>query len=355
MSIGTLIKYGAVTAKARAMFGNRLKEEDYRALSAAKTLAEVNSYIKYKTVYGSLLENEDEKELHRERLEKLLRTQLDEDYKRLSNFISGEKKKSLDTYRMQREVNFILTVLRGLRNGTAERRTEFIGTVLSDGGEKLKKEIVELLSANTTDEFFVLLEKTSYAGSIDAEDIEKLDYATIETLLTGKFYSSMFSVMAKELSATDLRVIKSQLGTQMDIKNICRIVRLRKSFPTDSIEKYMLPYGKRLNADKLKRLYSAQDFGKTLSEICPYYTRYVGTDETKIPNEYEISYSLNRVILMSGQPSVAVPIAYLTLKDIEIRNLIHIAEGVRYGLSQERITASLCGLRNNRSEQRPSD
>ena len=96
MSIGTLIKYGAVTAKARAMFGNRLKEEDYRALSAAKTLAEVNSYIKYKTVYGSLLENEDEKELHRERLEKLLRTQLDEDYKRLSNFISGDKKKSLE-------------------------------------------------------------------------------------------------------------------------------------------------------------------------------------------------------------------------------------------------------------------
>ena len=43
-----------------------------------------------------------------------------------------------------------------------------------------------------------------------------------------------------------------------------------------------------------------------------------------------------------------------TLKDIEIRNLIHIAEGVRYGLSQERITASLCGLRNNRSE-RPNE
>ena len=141
MSIGTLIKYGAVTAKARAMFGNRLKEDDYRALSGSKTLAEVNSYIKYKTVYGSLLENEDEKELHRERLEKLLRTQLDEDYKRLSNFISGEKKKSLDTYKMQREVNFILTVLRGLRNGTAEGRTEFIGSVLADGGDRLKKKL----------------------------------------------------------------------------------------------------------------------------------------------------------------------------------------------------------------------
>ena len=220
MSIGTLIKYGAVTAKARAMFGNRLKEYDYRALSAAKTLAEVNSYIKYKTVYGSLLENEDEKELHRERLEKLLRTQLDEDYKRLSNFISGDKKKSLDTYKMQREVNFILTVLRGLRNGTAEGRTEFIGSVLADGGDRLKKEIVDLLSANTTNEFLALLEKTSYAGAINAEDIEKLDYATIETLLTGKFYSSMFAVMAKELSSTDLRVIKNQLGTQIDIKNI---------------------------------------------------------------------------------------------------------------------------------------
>ena len=52
---------------------------------------------------------------------------------------------------------------------------------------------------------------------------------------------------------------------------------------------------------------------------------------------------------MSGQPSIAVPIAYLTLKDIEIRNLIHTAEGVRYGLPQERILAGLCGLRSDRT------
>lgn len=355
MSIGTLIKYGAVTAKARAMFGNRLKEDDYRALSGSKNLSEVNSYIKYKTSYGSLLENEDEKEMHREKLEKLLRTQLDGDCKRLSNFISGEGKKSLEIYKMQREVNFILTVFRGLRNGTAEVRTEFIGTTLADGGDRLKKELVDLLSANTTEDFLRLLEKTDYAGVLNEENAEKLDYATIETLLSGKFYSTMFSVMAKELSSTDLRVIKNQLGTQIDIKNIGRIVRLRKSFPVKDVGQYMLPYGKRLNAEKLKRLYSSQDFGKTLSEICPYYVRYIGTDETKIPSEYEISYSLNRVILMSGQPSVAVPVAYLTLKDIEIRNLIHIAEGVRYGLSQERILASLCGLRTNGAENNTND
>ena len=178
---------------------------------------------------------------------------------------------------------------------------------------------------------------------------EILYYASIEMLLTVKFYSTMFSIMEKEISKTDLRVIRNQIGTQIDIKNISRIVRLKRSFPISDVRPYMLPYGKRLNSDKLKRLYDASDFGKTLSEICPYYVRYIGTDETKIPNEYEISYSLNRVILMSGQPSIAVPIAYLTLKDIEIRNLIHTAEGVRYGLPQERILAGLCGLRSDRT------
>ena len=349
MSVGTLIKYGAVTAKARAMFGNRLKDEDYRTIAALRSLPEVNSYIKYKTSYGALLENEDEKELHRERLEKLLKRQLDSDCKRLSNFIQTDKKKSLDMYRMQREVNFILSVLRGLRNGTAERRTEFIGSVLADGDDRLDPTIVDLLSANTTAEFLDLLEKTPYAGELKRESVESLDYATIETLLTGKFYSTMFSIMEKEISKTDLHVIRNQIGTQIDIKNISRIVRLKRSFPISDVRPYMLPYGKRLNSDKLKRLYDASDFGKTLSEICPYYVRYIGTDETKIPNEYEISYSLNRVILMSGQPSIAVPIAYLTLKDIEIRNLIHTAEGVRYGLPQERILAGLCGLRSDRT------
>ena len=62
-------------------------------------------------------------------------------------------------YRMQREVNFILSVLRGLRNGTAERRTEFIGSVLADGDDRLDPTIVDLLSANTTAEFLDLLDQ----------------------------------------------------------------------------------------------------------------------------------------------------------------------------------------------------
>ena len=247
MSVGTLIKYGAVTAKARAMFGNRLKDEDYRTIAALRSLPEVNSYIKYKTSYGALLENEDETELHRERLEKLLKRQLDSDCKRLSNFIQTDKKKSLDMYRMQREVNFILSVLRGLRTGTAERRTEFIGSVLADGDDRLDPTIVDLLSANTTAEFLDLLEKTPYAGALKRESVESLDYATIETLLTGKFYSTMFSIMENEISKTDLRVIRNQIGTQIDIKNISRIVRLKRSFPISDVRPNILTYRKRLN------------------------------------------------------------------------------------------------------------
>ena len=48
--------------------------------------------------------------------------------------------------------------------------------------------------------------------------------------------------------------------------------------------------------------------------------------------------------MLAGQPSICVVLAYLSLREIEIKNIIHIVEGVRYGTSVENIRNCFFGV-----------
>ena len=48
--------------------------------------------------------------------------------------------------------------------------------------------------------------------------------------------------------------------------------------------------------------------------------------------------------MRSGRASVLVPVAYLYLKDVEVRNLVAVIEGKRYGDTDEAIRKRLTGV-----------
>ena len=66
----------AVLAKARAKFGKRLTEKDYNSLLNSNSVAEVMSYLKSYTHYAEALRDINERDVHRGRLEVLLRQHL---------------------------------------------------------------------------------------------------------------------------------------------------------------------------------------------------------------------------------------------------------------------------------------
>ncbi|MDF2686758.1 MAG: synthase subunit, partial [Clostridia bacterium] len=55
-------------------------------------------------------------------------------------------------------------------------------------------------------------------------------------------------------------------------------------------------------------------------------------------------YEVDKNIMRMGQPSMAIPLAYLSLKTIEVHNLIHIIEGIRYSIPIEDIKRRLSGI-----------
>ena len=66
----------AVLAKARAKYGKFLTERDYANLLACQSVPEVMVYLKSHTRYASVLYEINERDVHRGRLEQLLRQYL---------------------------------------------------------------------------------------------------------------------------------------------------------------------------------------------------------------------------------------------------------------------------------------
>ena len=76
-----------VLAKARAKYGKRLKEKDYRNLLDCKSVAEVAAYLKANTDYHDVLTGINEYDIHRGQLEVLIKQKL---FYNLSSFVRYE-------------------------------------------------------------------------------------------------------------------------------------------------------------------------------------------------------------------------------------------------------------------------
>ena len=79
----------AVLAKARAKFGKRLTEKDYASLLSCGSVAEVVAYLKNNTYYSEVLKKINEREVHRGRLEQILKQKLFEDFSSLCIYVKG--------------------------------------------------------------------------------------------------------------------------------------------------------------------------------------------------------------------------------------------------------------------------
>ena len=76
----------ATVAKARAVYGKRLKESDYAELMSKKKVSEAAEYLKRNTHYSEALANVDTSAVHRGFLESLLNKAYYDQYEKLCKF-----------------------------------------------------------------------------------------------------------------------------------------------------------------------------------------------------------------------------------------------------------------------------
>lgn len=344
--ISGVIKNSAINAKVHAKLRGTLKKEDYEKLVTMRSVPEAAEYLKNNTRYEKIFRGINIENIHRGQLESLLHTFVALDLQSFFAFSGTSAKFFLSLFGIKDETAKLKIMLRRLKaSGTAEPALGEISAVgFSDGVD-----FTALANAKDFDSFAAMLSDTIY-GKVFSGFIgqpERQSLFEIENALDLFYRNLTFSYMNKYLSKEERRLAERTLGTETDIENIMLIVRAKKYYGkrAEMIYPYLVSSGYRLKKDDIRRMAEAETEEKlleALSGTCYAKLFEDGTEEAERKIS-AYSLSLHGSSFRKNPYSIEAILYFMKLKQTEIKNIIMIIEGIRYGMEPDKIKGCLIG------------
>ncbi len=331
----------AVLAKTRAKYGKRLTEKDYASLLSCKSVAEVVTYLKNNTSYKEVLKKVNEREVHRGRLELILKQKLAEDFSSLCIYAKGTSEHFSEFILRQSEIEQIIHFLTTL---TSKHKTDafftfpqyFLGITAID--------FTRMAQAHTYEELFDVLALTPYGKILAPLRPAKgaaLNIAKIENVLYRYSYRILYEDIAKYSAGNEQKALIEMFDSIMNYMNFVRIYRLKRYYhaPYETTKEYAFPYGsippkvmeKMLRAqtgDEVFASVKGTSFGRELAKLT-----YVYAGQIDNLGLYRVT---KKNIHFSTYPLVVMMSYYFVMKT-EYDNIVSIIEGVRYNVDSDKI------------------
>lgn len=325
-------------ARAKTMYGKRLTEKQYLELAASHTVGEIAAYLKTQTVYAKVLADVKENTVHRGALEQLLRRKLADDLQKLYGYDPAIDRLVGMYYRQQIEIRWIL---RWLRAKTEEEDDSwFLSAAVTTVNSKLN--LPRMNGCQTIAELEETLRGTLYADVLHSFAGQQglPSVTTLENALIRRRNEQLLEAV-RETDGGCRKELLSLLTSQIDVQNFCRIWRLKKYFSAADadIRRCLLPGGS-IKKQDLEEMVTAENADEAAKVFC---STEIGRH---IPpgTRQEIDLLPERVPFLRARHamyfSVYAPViclAYAFLAETELHNLIHIIEGIRYGMSAAEI------------------
>jgi vacuolar-type H+-ATPase subunit C/Vma6 len=154
-------------------------------------------------------------------------------------------------------------------------------------------------------------------------------------LLRSTYYSTLYHYSSKHYEGETKKVLLRSVGEQVDLLNVTHILRLKKYFPGDShYISSLFPFNYRLKPEFIQAMMEARDVDAvfTLLASSPYAAMFADRDVPQLEVYAQRAFArFNHRQLTSGTPSVYTAIAYLNLKELEMKALVNDIERVKYG------------------------
>lgn len=332
----------ATVARTRAMHGKRLTDADYRELAGRKTVAEAADYLKKSTYYSTALASVNTATVHRGYLESVIKKYSFDRYINMCDFQQLRKEQFYNYLIVLSEIREILSVILHIN---ADASDEYITAMPAYLINKTGINLIELAKCGSIREMLSILRHTRYYSVIKTFSVDEnghVDYLACEIKLRTFYYQWLMDTIKKELPRSTADELLNQIRTQIDLINIINAYRMKKYYGLSSseIEKKLLPFyrklGKKAKADLFEND-NSEDFLKAFSRT--YYGRDIDFEH---PENFEIEIRKLQCRMakksLAFSQSAAVSIYSLVfLNDIEVKNIITIIEGIRYGRSTESI------------------
>lgn len=329
----------AVLAKARAMYGRCLKDNDYRMLCDCRTVTELASYLKTRTFYGKALKNLAEGEIHRGQLEALLRQELYNDINALGRYTSD---RSVDFSAFIISKLEIEQIIRFLMLLNTDRPEEYAYSLPLSFDKLTNISLVEMAKARSFEELLETLRGTKYHAILKEyapRKVERIQIARIERALNVNNYASAIEAMSSKGGKTEQKELSDAFNSMLDFENLSRILRLKKyyGFSPEEIKAMLIPYG-RLSSRSLSELCEAQTVEEVFQRAKATYMgrtiRRLPYNDSRRTTDALVNIYCKHHLRLSPNPTI-VMISYVYLKEIELHNIVNIIEATRYGMAAD--------------------
>ncbi|MDR2904327.1 MAG: V-type ATPase subunit [Clostridiales bacterium] len=331
--------YGGLNAKVRAMRGRLLKKEDYDALSQQKSVEEVAVKLREHKTYAACLGEVESLSMRRGIIEQKIIFSLVNDFSRMYNFIfSFDLKKFFDCFFLKNEISILKYILASIYDNRHVSYTmPELHTLIHDN---LRIDLNRLIQSKTVPEFIENLKGTMFYELLSAKYDEKPSLFDLEMKLDIFYYMHLWQCQNKFLDKTNKKAMAQINGTEIDLKNILWIHRLKSYYNINDSEiyAYLIPVNYKLGKERLMRMVEAKTPEELWAEIkqSPYGGVFDEgkTIEAGLETAMDLAYQRSQT---QYDDSLAHAIGYIHLKEREIKNITSLLEGVRYGLKQEEI------------------
>lgn len=346
------MKYGALSAKVHALYGKRLRTEDFARLAGMKSESEILDALRQHPGWSRALSqcaSGGWDYVGRIELEAALREELRLEYLSLAHYVPREDRPMMGFRIRIAERTAILNALRRLKVGKYAKGMPPAPKIVLRGKVDYKAlrecgSYDQLLAATKGSIYYpVLLHLRPEAGG------PLPDYTTAECLLRTAYFSHMFRIAQRQYSGATRKVLLQGMGGQVDLLNIIHILRLKTYFPDTPQEDYLtilFPFHHLLKPELTRQLCAAPD-AKGVFELLkesPYRDCFEGVEALDAEEYYRRAlYTFNKHQIMTGPPSIYTAMAYLDLKELEMMVLVNVIESVKYGVPYHAALAELVG------------
>lgn len=336
----------AILAKARSMYSQRLTEQNYEELLKRRSINDLVAYLKSETAYSQILSELKDVNIHRGQLEALLNKEI---FLRLCRLVRFASKKEMEFYRLsitELEYQLILTKARLI---DSDYYTGYEIEIPDYLNKYASFDLYGLLRVNDYEGLLVLLRGTKYYDSLvkyRPQDDKPLDSNMLELEFKHIYYQEYIQTVNRLFKGKKREDLLTMINTSIELQNITKIYRLKKYFnatPDQIRETLFLEYT-RISKKTMNELIEAKDASDFLKKLADSPYKLYIDDHDFVYIEYyteKIKYHLAKRFMRFSTDSALVFMTYKIVYQIEIDNLKHIIEGLRYGETPSQIESML--------------
>ncbi|MFV0479623.1 MAG: V-type ATPase subunit [Anaerorhabdus sp.] len=335
-----------LSAKAKAMFGQRLQSEDYQAMMQKKSVAEVAAYLKQETYFSDVLEGINERAVHRGQLEALIRMDLFDRFSSLMRYVDRDR---VPFYRygiIDQEIRQLLVCIRSL---LSQDKLSFIVNVPSHLSKQSTFKIEKLTKVSSYEEILEVVKGTIYESVLrryQTATLDNFDFNSCESELRKVYLELVLSQIDQGFTGQQRNKVKDIFLSREELMNVQKIYRMKKYFNYGPEKIKRLIHSERAHLSKkeindLIETVPADEFLIWLKKT--NYRKYID-DSQFLYIEYhmkKILYVMDKQKMRFSTNPDLVVLAYMMISEMEIQNIVDIIEGVRYRIPSDKIARYL--------------